>query len=181
MCRKDAFSHIVTLPPSYHTQAGRSRGLETIRMKIRVDSVEYKCWHEVGHATVCLHLGGDVDFIEFLDGDTPGHARTRCVITSSELERTVALGGFAAEFYLLKNRHAEQAPDDERKINQVVFHNATHDREDFWGRERSSEFTKEEDTEFRDRAIGSDGYGGVVPIFDLYFSGMQELVRELCE
>jgi hypothetical protein len=44
-------------------------------MKILIDSVEYKCWHEVGHATVCLHLGGDVDFIEFLESDTRGHAR----------------------------------------------------------------------------------------------------------
>jgi hypothetical protein len=38
-------------------------------MKIRVDSVEYRCWHEVGHVAVCLHLGGDVDFIELLEGD----------------------------------------------------------------------------------------------------------------
>jgi hypothetical protein len=30
-------------------------------------------------------------------------------------------------------------------------------------------------------AVGSDGYGGVVPIFNQHFSGMQELVRELCE
>lgn len=100
---------------------GAARLYSSMRMKIRVDSDEYKCWHEVGHATVCLHLGGDVDFIEFLDGDTRGHARTRCVITSSELERTVALGGFAAEFYLLKNRHAEQAPDDEGKSIRLSF------------------------------------------------------------
>jgi hypothetical protein len=30
-------------------------------------------------------------------------------------------------------------------------------------------------------AIGSDGDGGVIPIFNQYFSGMQELVRELCD
>jgi hypothetical protein len=30
-------------------------------------------------------------------------------------------------------------------------------------------------------AVGSDGYGGVVPILNQHFSGMQELVRELCE
>lgn len=60
--------------------------LSAIRMKIRVDSDEYKCWHEVGHATVCLHLGGDVDFIEFLVGDARGHARARCVVIP-EIER----------------------------------------------------------------------------------------------
>ena len=146
-------------------------------MKIRVDSVEYKCWHEVGHATVCLHLGGDVDFIEFLDGDPRGHARTRCVVTSSEIERTVACGGFAAEFYLLNNGYAERGRDDERDISQIVFHNATGDREDFWGRElgRDETFTKAEDEAFMRHAIES-----VAPIFDQYFSGMRELVRELC-
>src|SRR5687767_2217853 len=97
------------------------------RMKIHVDSVEYKCWHEVGHATVCLHLGGAVEFIELLDGDARGHARTRCVFTSSEIERIVAFGGFAAEFYLLKKGYAEQTPDDKRDINRIPFHNATHD------------------------------------------------------
>jgi hypothetical protein len=151
-------------------------------MKICVDSVEYKCWHEVGHATVCLHLGGDVDFIEFLDGDARGHARARCLVTS-EIERSVACGGFAAEFYLLKNRYAERGHDDARDINQIVFHNATGDREDFWGRKlgRDEAFTEAEDKEFMNHAIGSDGSGGVVPIFNRHFSGMQEVVRELCD
>ena len=154
-----------------------------MRMKIRVDSDEYKCWHEVGHATVCLHLDGDVDFIEFLHSDTRGYARTRCVVPSAELERTVACGGFAAEFFLLKKGYAEKGSDDERDISQIVFHNATGDREDFWGRKlgRDEAFTKEEDEEFMRHAIGSDGYGGVLPIFDQHFLGMQQLVRELCE
>ena len=30
-------------------------------------------------------------------------------------------------------------------------------------------------------AIGPHGYGGMVPIFNQYFLGMQELVRELRE
>ena len=150
-------------------------------MKIRVDSVEYKCWHEVGHATVCLHLGGDVDFIEFLDGDARS-ARTRCVVTS-EIERTVACGGFAAEFYLLNDGYAERGNGDDRDISQIVFHNATHDREDFWGRKLGIDgaFTEAEDREFMNHAIGLDGHGGVVPIFRSYFSVMQKLVRELCD
>lgn len=146
-------------------------------MKIRVDSVEYKCWHEVGHATVCLHLGGDVDFIEFLDGDVRGHARARCLVTSG-IERSVACGGFAAEFYLLNYGYAEGDRDDERDISQIVFHNATGDREEFWARKlgRDEAFTKAEDEAFMHHAIGS-----VVPIFNQYFSRMQELVRELCD
>jgi hypothetical protein len=151
-------------------------------MTIRVDSVEYKCWHEVGHATVCLHLGGDVDCIEFLDGDARGYARARCVVTP-EIERSVACGGFAAEFYLLNNGYAERAPDDERDISQIVFDNATIDCLDFWGRDVGSYegFTEAETREFVNPAIGSDGYGGVVPIFKQYFLRMQVLVRELCE
>ncbi len=87
-------------------------------MRIYVDSDEYKCWHEVGHATVCLHLGGDVDFIEFLEGDSRGYARARCV-DNPDIERSVACAGLAAEVYLLKNGYAEQAPDDKRDINTV--------------------------------------------------------------
>lgn len=150
-------------------------------MKIRVDSDEYKCWHEVGHAIVCLHLGGDVEFIEFLVGNAHGHARTRCVITSEMLEKIVACGGFAAEFYLLNKGHAEKVPDDDRDINRIPFHNAAHDLEDFWGRELGveEEFSVAERTEFMHRAIGLDGWGGVVPIFEQHFPVMQELVREL--
>jgi hypothetical protein len=155
----------------------RERSATLPRMKIRVDSDEYKCWHEIGHATVCLHLGGDVDFIEFLDGDARGYARARCVVTS-EIERSVACGGFAAEFYLLNNNYAEQGGGDERNISQVVFHNATNDREDFWGRNlgRDEAFSEAEDREFMNHAIES-----VVPIFNLYLPGMRELVRELFE
>lgn len=145
-------------------------------MKILVDSFEYKCWHEVGHATVCVHLGGEVDFIEFLDVVVHAHARTRCVVTP-EIEKSVACGGFAAEFYLLKNGYAEQDRTDDRDISQVVFHNATADREDFWGKKlgRSDTFSLEEDATFMSHAVWT-----VAPIFNQYFPRMQELVRELC-
>jgi len=59
---------------------------------------------------------------------------------------------------------------------RFVFHNATQDREEFWGRKlgRDEQFTTAEDTEFMNHAIGN-----VAPIFDQYFSRMQEVVREL--
>jgi len=146
-------------------------------MKIIVDSDEYKCWHEAGHAVACLHLGGDVDFIEFLSGHTRGHARTRCDPVPGT-EKSVACGGFAAEFYLLNNGRAEQSPDDTRDISRVVFHNATADREEFWGRELGQDetFSVEEEEAFMHHAIDV-----VVPILDQYSSGMKVLVRELCE
>lgn len=68
-------------------------------------------------------------------------------------------------------------------ISQIVYHNATHDREDFWGRKlgREEVFAVAEDTEFMHHAIGSNGHCGMIPVFNQYFSGMRELVRELCE
>ena len=151
-------------------------------MTIRVDSVEYRCWHEVGHATVCLHLGGDLECIEFLDGDPRGHARARCIV-GPEIERIVACGGLAAEFYLLKNKYAEQGSDDKRDINLIVLGNAMSDCASFWGHKLTNDlaFTEAEGREFMNAAIGSDGCGGVLPIFDLYISRMQAIVREICE
>lgn len=145
-------------------------------MKILVDSTEYKCWHEVGHATICLHLGGDVEFIEFLDGDARGHARTRCFIAPGT-ERSVACGGFAAEFYLLKRKLARKRSDDKRDINDIVFFNAAVDRIDFWNRDlgEGADFTETQDREFMDHALKF-----VVPTFDTYHSGMQKLARVLC-
>lgn len=150
--------------------------------KILVDSVEYRCWHEAGHAVVCLHLGGDVDFIEFLEGDARGHARTRCV-DAPGTERSVACGGFAAEFFLLNSGNAEKASDDMRDISRILFHNATGDREDFWRRRLgiNEAFTEAEDIAFMHHAIGPDGHGGAIPIFLRYLSGMRALVRELCD
>ncbi len=150
-------------------------------MKIRVDSIEYKCWHEIGHATVCLHLGGDVEFIEFLDGDARGYARARCVDTP-DIEKSVACGGLAAEVFLLKNGYAELAPEDKRDINSIILNNASMDGHAFWGREYSSEgFTETETMEFVSHAVGHDGNGGVIPIFHRYLPGMRALVRELCD
>jgi hypothetical protein len=146
-------------------------------MKIIVDSAEYRSWHELGHAVVCLHLGGDVDLVEFLDDDPRGHARTQCVVTS-EIENSVACGGFAAEFVLLDRGHAEQSPDDTRNISQVVFHNATGDREDFWGRRLVGGdcFTPSEDEAFMIHAITV-----AAPILELYLPALQQLARELAQ
>ena len=146
-------------------------------MKVIVDSDEYRGWHEVGHATVCLHLGGDVECIEFLDGDSRGHARARCIVLP-EIEKSVACGGFAAEFYLLNKGLAERAPNDGRDISQIVFHNAFFDRGDFWDRRvgPDDEFSRAEDEQFMQHAISR-----VAPIFDQYLPAMQTVVRELCE
>jgi hypothetical protein len=147
-------------------------------MKIRVDSDEYRCWHEAGHATVCLHLGGDVDFIEFLDGDARGHARARCEDFPGT-ERSVACGGFAAEVLLLRKGLAELGSGDDRDINLVVFNNAFQDRQAFCGHPLGPVIDQAEQTAFMHHAVGPEGNGGVIPILEHYFPRMQAVVREL--
>lgn len=145
-------------------------------MTIIVDSSEYQCWHELGHAVACLKFGGEVEFIEFLTNHPRGKAMARCIVMP-DMNKLVACAGFAAEFYLLKNRLADKAPVDNRDINEIVFHNATADREAFWERDHTvgDGFSEQEDREFMNHAIEH-----VAPLFDHYFRGMAQLVNELC-
>lgn len=142
---------------------------------ILVDSDEYRAWHEAGHAAVCLHLGGEVYFIEFLKNHPRGNARMNCFVPD-EIHRHVACAGFAAEFFLLNKGMAQQRADDDRNISQVVFHNASDDRFDFWDMPPVDEvdFSAEQDTEFMNFALRT-----VLPILTLYLAGMQQLASEL--
>jgi hypothetical protein len=142
-------------------------------MKIQVNSDEFKAWHEVGHATVCLHLGGDVESIEFLEKDARGFAVAHCCNVMPEMERSVACGGFAAEFYLLDAGYAEWS--DVQETSAIVFGNAWMDRQDFAGRvvTQDNDFTNDENKEFMDHAIHV-----AATILNQYFSRMQNVVSE---
>jgi hypothetical protein len=157
------------------TEEHRNSGLRfQVLMTIAVNSLEYQCWHEVGHAIVCLHLGGDVEFIELIDDDSSeGLARARC-LTTQPIRQSVACGGFAAEFYLLRAGYLP--PVDEKEITQTIFRNAAIDREMFKGGKTSdqSEHTKEDDEAFMNHAVCV-----VVPILRRYILRMKQLVREL--
>lgn len=145
-----------------------------IRMKISLNSNEFKAWHEVGHATICLHLGGDLDGIEFLEGDARGFAVARCCDVKPHMEKSVACGGFAAEFCLLQAGYVDWI--DVQEISAIVFGNAWSDRQDFARRAvtQDNEFTREEDEEFMLHATQF-----VAPILKLYFPRMQSVVSEL--
>lgn len=90
------------------------------------------------------------------------------------MERSVACGGFAAEFYLLQAGYVDWV--DLQEISAIAFSNAWSDRQDFAGRTvtQDNDFTKEEDEEFTHHAIQF-----VAPILELYFSRMQNVVSEL--
>lgn len=151
-------------------------------MTIRVDSDEFRAWHEVGHATVCLHLCGDLDGIEFLEGDERGFAVAHCCDVMPDMERRVACGGFAVEYYLLRAGYVEGGnlndPNAVEAVSALVFSNAWRDQQDFVRRTvtQDNDFTKEEDEEFMHYAIEH-----VAPIFDLYFARMHIVVRELLD
>ena len=91
-----------------------------------------------------------------------------------DMERSVACGGFAAEFYLLQAGYVDWV--DLQEISAIVFSNAWRDRQDFAGRTvtEDNDFTKEENEEFMRHATQF-----VAPIFNLYFSRMQNVVSEL--
>jgi hypothetical protein len=149
-------------------------------MMIRMDSDELKAWHEVGHAIVCLHLGGDLDGIEFLEGDARGFSVARGCVVMPDNERSVACGGFAAEFYLLRGGYVDAGDLNDasvvQKVSALAFSNAWSDRQAFAGRTvtKENDFTKVEDEEFMRYAIER-----VAPIFDLYFARMKLIVSEL--
>lgn len=147
---------------------------------IRMDGDELKAWHEVGHATVCLHLGGDIDRIEFLENNSQGFAVTRGCYVLPETERSVACGGFAAELYLLLAGYVAgvdlKDPKQNAEASNQIFSNAWRDHQEFVGRKvtEDNDFTRQEKEEFMAYAMQR-----VSPIFDLYFSNMRIVVSEL--
>ena len=127
-----------------------------------------------------MHLGGDLDGIEFLDGDARGFAVARGCAVVLDKERSVACGGFAAEFYLLRAGLVDGVdvndPSLVAAVSARVFSNAWMDRQAFAKRAvtEDNDFTKEENEEFMNYAIER-----VAPIVDLYFARMQLVVNEL--
>lgn len=140
---------------------------------MQVNSTTYECWHEIGHAFVCLHLGGDVQFVELLEGHQLGRARARC-ITNPSIRQFVACGGFATEFVLL--RDGDIGDQDENEVAQLIFRNATIDREMYHSLSPEDSISEDQDREFMHCAVDH-----VVPIIRYYKPLMARVVKELEE
>jgi hypothetical protein len=139
---------------------------------IEINGFEYQCWHEVGHAVTCLHLGGEVEFIEFLDDENhKGLARSRCE-TTPQVRPYVLCGGFATEYVLSELRLLEEI--DEKEFTQVIFKNASIDREMFFGKTGNDDFTKDEDIIFMNFSINN-----VTPIIIKHLPKMRKIVELL--
>lgn len=79
-----------------------------------------------------------------------------------------------AEFYLCQHGYVDW--DDLQKISSLLLSNAWGDRQEFARRKvtQENDFTTKEDQEFVNHATQV-----VAPIFDQYFSRMQNVVTEL--
>ncbi len=115
-----------------------------------MDSDEFKAWHEVGYAIACLHLGGDLDGIEFLERDARGFAVAGGCEVMPDSEKSVACSWFAAEVYLLRGGYVDGVYLSDPSVNALirdrVFSNAWRDQQAFAGRTvtENDDFTKEE-------------------------------------
>lgn len=149
-------------------------------MPVVMNSDEYKAWHEVGHATVCLHLGGYLDSIEFLEVNSEGLAVARGCEVAPDLERHVACGGFATEYYLLQTGNIAGVDlNDPKAVEAVsgeVFSNCWRDHQEFIGRvvTKDNDFTRHEKVAFMHYAIEH-----VAPIIHQHFDRMKSVVTEL--
>ncbi|WP_144439641.1 hypothetical protein [Halomonas chromatireducens] len=143
-------------------------------MNLEVNSLEYKCWHEIGHAVVCLHLGGTVEFVEIMGEESEGRgfARARCN-TTPDIRPSVLCAGFATEYVL--SRKGFLAAIDEKEFTQLVFKNASIDREMYHRVSDQHDFSENEDREFMNLAVTI-----VAPIIASHFSKMREIVGILC-
>lgn len=145
-------------------------------MKIKLNSREYECWHEAGHALVCITLGGGVDFIEFVDDPAcHGKARTRCEFTQN-IRNYVACGGFAAEYYLYRSGKLEAT---EKQFVTAALVNAFLDKQSFFGGNFEQEngcWPEKLDIQFRDFAIFK-----VAPIVERNIAALEAIVKILNE
>ncbi|MBE8717494.1 hypothetical protein [Cellvibrio polysaccharolyticus] len=138
---------------------------------MKVNDVEYQCWHELRHAFVCIDLGGDVECVEFLEDHNVDQARARCT-TNKHIRQLVACGGFAAELVLYRDGYLGY--QDGNSMTQTLFRNATIDRAMYHSLDPRAELTEVQDREFMISA-----YNSAVPIIRRYMNEITIAVAEL--
>lgn len=100
--------------------------------QIDIASIEYDCWHEAGHAVVCLLSGGSVACMEIIKNQEQiGRARARCQTTNST-RKYIACGGFAAECLLFRLGVLKVS---EKEFIQRASVNAFPDKIAFYGKD----------------------------------------------
>ncbi|HCF9476685.1 hypothetical protein [Pseudomonas aeruginosa] len=131
--------------------------------KIVIDSPEYACFHEAGHAEVALRVGARVLEMELYREQSRSWGRTQvekkqdCHIEQS---RRIALGGFAAEYMLYRSGrilNEDGSSPTESQFTQHAYRNAALDLVAFWGTDNPELLNmaqEEMDSKFMSFAIG---------------------------
>jgi hypothetical protein len=145
-------------------------------MPIDIKSREYECWHEAGHAVVCILSGGKVEVMEIIkDEDHFGRARARCE-TTDDSRPYIACGGFAAEYQLYKLGKLNVS---ESEFVQSALVNAFPDKTKFFGADYEQGngcWPSEMDVQFRNFSISK-----VAPLLNNNFALLKELAETLLE
>lgn len=143
-------------------------------MHIILNSEEYQAWHEIGHATVCILKGGDVELVEFIEDSTHfASARASCYVTD-DIRKYIACGGFATECLLLQENLLGYV--DSSVFTKSIFENSSLDKCSFFKVTKGSQFSREETKEFMDFATNN-----VLPLIKDYVDKMRSIVALLIE
>lgn len=134
-----------------------------MQQKIILNSPEYACFHEAGHAEVALRVGARVLEMELFREQPRSYGRTQIKKTEDrhiEQRRLIALGGFAAEFLLYSAGrlvNEDGTSPTESEFIQYAYRNVALDFVAFWGTDNPTllnKSQKEMDFEFMNYAVG---------------------------
>jgi hypothetical protein len=168
-------AHAIQFLPAIKGQHFISR--EPIQMPpIVINSREYECWHEAGHAVVCLIFGGKVELMEIIkDQEHFGRARARCE-TTDDSRQYISCGGFASEYLLYQSGMLNIC---ERDFVRNALVNAFPDKIKFFGRDHTQEnncWPSKMDKQFMAFSVSN-----VAPKLKERFGLLEELARTLLE
>ena len=130
---------------------------------IVVNSPEYACFHEAGHAEAALRVGARVLEMELYKEQPRSYGRTRVEKKQDsyiEQSRCIALGGFAAEYILYRAGrivNEDGTSMSESQFIQYAYGNAEQDFAAFWATFNLpllNTTQKEVDKQFMSFAIG---------------------------
>ena len=96
---------------------------------MKINDIEYQCWHEVGHAIACMLQQGEVVSIELSNNqNNPYLAKASCKTPTRDMKLATSAGGFAIE-YALYISNKINITKNEFLIEAIK--NSSHDREKF--------------------------------------------------
>lgn len=140
-----------------------SQGNLKMLHNIIVNSPEYACFHEAGHAETALRVGARVSEMELYIEQPRSYGRTRVEKKQDryiEQSRRIALGGFAAEYILYRAGrivNEDGTSMSESQFIQYAYGNAAQDFAAFWATfnlPHLNKTQKELDEQFMSFAIG---------------------------